>query len=339
LIAAIATLLANKSHAVSNCIIAVKGLFVVSLSKSFIKESVLTKLPLASTLLFTKYLSGFLAGLSVVFIWSGWIVFSRSGLQSQLTAADITLLRFVTAALVTLPWAIRYRWKGCSITRVLVVALGCGFPYTLLSFWGISLNSAANAGVLVNGSLPAITAILAVFWQKAKLSKALWIVIVAMIISNALLLFGARDGWQLHPFGLLLLLSAAVVLSTYMMAIKRWSIKLSDIIVWIPLVNAVLFFPIWLVMPSSLMSAALNDIAFQMIYQGLVVSVCGLLLFSFSVQKLGALNASFFMAFVPVVTAFLATAVLSEYPQPLQWLGITLCTVALAWYVFQQARS
>lgn len=294
---------------------------------------------LRPTGLFSVPITGLLAGLSVVLIWSGWIVFSRSGLQHQLTASDITLLRFGTAALVTLPLALRYKWSSVSFSRALVIALGCGFPYTMLSFWGMDLNAAANAGVIVNGSLPIIAAVMSVLWLKAKVSNALWVVIVAMIISNSLLFIGAVDDWQVDIFGLILLFSAAVLLSIYMIAIKHWTVDLSDIIVWVPSINAVLFLPIWLIMPSNLMEAKPSDIAFQMAYQGIVVSLLALLLFSFSVKRLGVVNSSLFMAFVPVVTAMLSVPILKEFPEPIQWFGIVLCTLVLAWYVLQQPKK
>ena len=95
------------------------------------------------------------ACLSVV-IWAGWIILSRLGVQTALTPYDITLLRFGTAALITLPFSLTYNWKTVKWNQVLLIALGCGFPYTMLSFFGLKTIKAANAGVLVNGMLPVL---------------------------------------------------------------------------------------------------------------------------------------------------------------------------------------
>ncbi|MBO9497744.1 EamA family transporter, partial [Thalassotalea sp. G20_0] len=153
-----------------------------------------------------------LSGLAVMLIWSGWIVFSRLGLQSTLTASDMTLLRFGTAALCTLPLAIRYPWKRVKMYRVLIVGLGCGFPYTLLSFYGLALNPAAYAGVIVNGSLPIVSGILCWILLKEKPSLAMAVTVVLLAIANALLWYNTHET-EFYAGGVVLLFSAAWVLA------------------------------------------------------------------------------------------------------------------------------
>ena len=87
----------------------------------------------------------YLAGMAVVFIWSGWINISRYGVHTDLQPADITLLRYWTALLVVLPWVVRYRWQRSRLWPYLVVGLGVGFPYTMLSFYALRVLQAAHA--------------------------------------------------------------------------------------------------------------------------------------------------------------------------------------------------
>ena len=49
---------------------------------------------------------GIAAILTVVMIWSGWIIVSSWGVHQSLTSWDITFLRFTTAAIVTAPPAV-----------------------------------------------------------------------------------------------------------------------------------------------------------------------------------------------------------------------------------------
>lgn len=275
-----------------------------------------------------------LSGLAVMFIWSGWIVFSRMGIQSTLTASDITLLRFGTAALCTLPLAIRYPWKRVKVHRVLVVGLGCGFPYTLLSFYGLALSPAANAGVIVNGSLPIVSGILCWILLKEKPSQAMTVTIALLAIANILMWHNTQES-MFYTNGVVLLLVAALVLAVYMLAVKVWNVALSDIVVWVPWTNVLLFIPLWVFMPSQLFHANISEIGFQMLYQGVVVSLGGLLLFSYAVKILGPITSSLFMAFVPMVTAILAIPVLGELPAGMQWGGLTLCSVALLGHQLQ----
>jgi len=104
----------------------------------------------------TPLVKAYIAAVIVVCIWSGWITLSRMGVQTALTPYDITLLRFGTAALITLPFSLRYDWRAVKWNQILLVALGCGFLYTMFSFIGLKTIKATNAGVLVNGMLPVI---------------------------------------------------------------------------------------------------------------------------------------------------------------------------------------
>jgi drug/metabolite transporter (DMT)-like permease len=62
-----------------------------------------------------KHLSAYLAALTVVCVWSGWITISRYGVQTELQPADITLLRYVTALVGVLPLVLKHRWRRFSI--------------------------------------------------------------------------------------------------------------------------------------------------------------------------------------------------------------------------------
>ena len=73
--------------------------------------------------------------LLMTFIWSGWIILSRSGVQTSLTPEDMTIIRYGTATLFALPFTLRYNWKRLTLWKAVIVALGCGFPYTMFSFY------------------------------------------------------------------------------------------------------------------------------------------------------------------------------------------------------------
>ncbi len=141
---------------------------------------------------FNAYLA---AGL-VVCIWSGWITLSRLGVQTALSPFDITLLRFSTAAIITLPFSLRYNWSKVKWRQVLIVALGCGFPYTLFSFIGLQSIKAANAGVLVNGMLPIFGLFFILFWFKEKVSTLKIIAIVILLFANLNLSIGSTASLQ-----------------------------------------------------------------------------------------------------------------------------------------------
>ncbi|MEP4548409.1 MAG: DMT family transporter [Saccharospirillum sp.] len=280
-----------------------------------------------------------LGGLAVIAIWSGWLVLSRLGVQTVLTPADITLLRYVTAALCTLPWALTYPWRSVRWGRALVVALGCGFPYTLLSFYGLQLSPAAQAGVLVNGSLPVISGLLAILLLKQRFRAGAWLGVALVVVANGLMVGPTLLHHSVPVRGLLLLFAAAWVMSIYMTAIKAWQVSTRDILVWVPWINGLMFIPIWWLMPHVLPEAPLNDVLLQVVYQGIIVSVLALFLLGFVIRELGSMTSSLFMAYVPASAALLAIPVLSEWPGTLQWAAIALCTLGLMVYGRSQQQQ
>lgn len=280
----------------------------------------------------TGNISAYLGAIVVVFIWSGWITLSRMGVQTNLTPYDITLLRFGTAAVLTLPFSLRYDWKNVKWHQILLVALGCGFPYTMLSFIGLKTIKAANAGVLVNGMLPVIGLLFTLFWFKEKVTKMKYLAIFILLIAN-LLISNLISGFSASFLpGILCMLSAALVFSTYMAATKRWGYGMKDVIAFVPLVNVVLILPLWFTESSAIWSSPLQDVLVQMIYQGVVVSIFALLLITYSVSKLGSGTMSVFLSYVPVVTAVLAFFFLQETLSYSEQAGIVLCSIGLMIY-------
>ena len=277
-------------------------------------------------------IKAYIAAVVVVCIWSGWITLSRMGVQTALSPYDITLLRFGTAAILTLPFSLTYNWKSVKWNQVLLVALGCGFPYTMFSFIGLKTIKAANAGVLVNGMLPVIGLFFTLYWFKEKVSSIKYIAILILLIANLMMMniFGSFS--ESYLLGICSLLSAAVVFSTYMAATKRWGYGMKDVIAFVPLINAVLFLPIWLCFSSNILTTAFSDIFIQVAYQGILVSVLALVLITYAVSQLGSGTMSVFLSYVPAVTALLAFVFLHESLSIQEMIGIALCSVGLIVY-------
>ena len=284
-----------------------------------------------NTIFQSKY-SAYIAATLVVCIWAGWITLSRMGVQTALTPYDITLLRFGTAALLMLPFSLQYNWREVKWHQVLIVALGCGFPYTMLSFIGLKTIKAANAGVFVNGMLPVIGLFYTLFWFKEKVSFIKYISIIVLLIANLVMMDFTNSISSGYILGILSLLSAAAVFSTYMAATKKWGYTMKDVIAFVPLINAVLFLPVWLLSPTQIAYTPVQDVVVQILYQGVLVSVIALVLITFTVSKLGSGTMSVFLSYVPAITALLAFIFLGETLSLQEQLGILLCSIGLIVY-------
>jgi drug/metabolite transporter (DMT)-like permease len=278
-----------------------------------------------------KTIKPYLAGLAVVFIWSGWITLSRYGVHSQLQPADITLLRYWTALLVMFPLALRYPWKQFRLHQYLVIGLGVGFPYTMLSFYGLKVLRAAHAGVLVNGMLPVLGALAAWLLFGQRIATQRYAAIVLIFLSNFIMTGDSVFSLD-QSTGITLLLIAAVCYTLHMTGIRLWRMSWQDVVVVVPVINVALFTPLWYFLPSSLLQATPQDIVVQAIYQGIIVNVIALMCVAYAIRHLGTITVSLFMSFVPVTTALLAWMFLGEALKGWEIAGIVGCSAGLLLY-------
>ena len=272
-----------------------------------------------------------LACMLIVCIWSGWITISRYGVHSSLQPADITLLRYVTALICVSPLILKYRWSKFSIPQYLLVGLGIGFPYTMASFYGLQELKAAHAGVLVNGMLPVFAAIAAWFVLSQSVPRIRYIAILIIFLAN-FVMAGGDTFSPSHIGGILLLLSAAVFYTIHMVCLKLWHFEWKDVIVTVPVVNALFFIPIWFVFPTNLFEADMVDIVSQSFYQGILVNIFALMCSTFAIKHLGTITVSIYMSIVPVTTALLAWVILGETLNSFELAGITGCSIGLFIY-------
>lgn len=271
------------------------------------------------------------AGVAVVFIWSGWITISRYGMKTPLTPSDLTMLRYATALCFVSPLLLWYDWKKHSLFQWLVVGLGVGFPYTLLSFYGLKTIGAAHAGVLVNGMLPVLGTVAAYFIFSQKISYLKYLAIILIFVSNVMMAGGGVVRPEMLG-GLLMLVGAAVVYTAHMTGIRLWNVHFKDVIVMVPLVNVVLFLPFFLLQPTSFDQIKISELAVQAVYQGIVVNIVALMCVAYAIHHLGTIVVSLFMSFVPVITAVFGWVFLGENLNGVELLGIAGCTTGLLIY-------
>ncbi|WP_421980024.1 DMT family transporter [Roseibium sp.] len=276
---------------------------------------------------------GVASAVAVLFIWSGFIVFSRAGVTTSLTPADMTGLRFLVAGAITLPFAIRWWPRHLPFRAVALMSLcGPGVIYSMLMYWGLSEASAAYAGVFANGALPVFTAALVAVFA-ASFPARMQVIGIAVIVAGAVLVgsTGLMQGGKNVAVGIGLFLSASAVLSVYIFGVRHWQITPRQALVLVNVPNALLFIPVWLLfLPSGLADASLSSIVFQAAYQGLGPGFVAVILFALAATHLGPTATAGFSAAVPASAAVLAIPVLGETPGFQEWLGIGVVTIGLS---------
>ena len=274
----------------------------------------------------SRYLVGALFGLAAVSIWAGWMPITRLSVTTTLTPYDLAMLRFGTAGLLLLPVLIRH---GLALDRLrwwqlLVMVVGAGAPYSLVAASGLQFAPAADAGVLTPGIMPLFVAVLASvvmrerIGPRRKVGYGLILLGVIVIAGLTALLPG-----QQRSVGHLLFLAAAFMWACYTIVLRQAALAPLHAVAIVAVGSAVGFTPIYLATQGlHVLQAPVRDIAFQMVFQGIMATILSLYLFGKTVSILGASAGAAFGALVPAMAALLAIPILGETPSPSDWAGI-----------------
>jgi len=275
---------------------------------------------------------GLIAGIIVVFIWSGWIIVSKLGLVNQLTAWDITGIRFLTASIIVAPLLFFNKKvvKKIFSLEVFICSISGGILYIIPSLIGLESSQASNVGILVNGSLPILSVIIIYIWLREKIKLSKYIGILLIVISNFLILIYTNEE-NIFSSAMWFFMSA-FFLSFYAISMKRWEIDIKTILFAVPIFNFITFVPIWILAPSNLFIASNHEILLQAFYQGIVVSLIALFLMSHCIHTLGAINVSTIMSLVPITVVIFSNIFLNEDISNILWISAIICTLGIIFY-------
>ena len=259
--------------------------------------------------------AGLIAALFTICIWTGFILVSRHGGKSVLTGWDVTALRFGVGSLIALVFLPRVTLPPYKV--ILLFSAFGGIGYSVVVYAGFRLAPAAHAAVLLPGSLPFATAVIAWLWLRQKPSPAQRIALLLVFIGIALtaadtLSHGAHvTGVQM--LGDLLFLCGSSSWAVFTLLLRRYPMPPLTAAVTTTLGSAILYLPVWwLFLPSMLAQAPPAEIAMQAAYQGVLVVFVAMLLYTFAVRRLGGQTVTLLMAIVPGVSALAAVPVLGE---------------------------
>ena len=280
----------------------------------------------------TSSASGFAAGLCVVFIWSFWLIVSRIGATSSLTIFDLAAIRYGVSALVSIPFVLYFKpWKDLNKSQIVILTFILGPIYILFVFAGFIFAPAAHGGIFMNGVLPIFTLSIGIacLGQKPISRK----IIGALIILGATFLLGT-DGKHLDLSqswkGDVCFLIGAAFFAVYVTLSRLWGIRTIDILLCGALLNGLIYLPIWaLFLPSGLGQAEPFTLTVQIIYQGLVPNLLGLILIAHASKTVGTDATSALVASVPALGAVLGVWLLEEHLSVMGWFAVTALTLGL----------
>lgn len=283
-----------------------------------------------------KHALGILCGLLAALIWGGQSVVSRHAMLEGMTPADVTILRFLTAAAILLPWA---AWRirpfpvgSLGWPRAWAMALLIGPLYSLILVGGAYFAPALHSSIISPGLIPVFTALFVflVFGERPGRMRLLGLGVIlagiAIFSRDALALAPSRpDAW----IGDLLFVLIALMWSWFGLLARRWQANSLEITIASCILSVPLLAVVAAALPVRLLQAEPAEIALQALYQGVLVGVVALYLYARSVAVLGAARATLFLPLVPLATAASSALFLSEQTSPSELVGMAVVVAGM----------
>ena len=278
----------------------------------------------------SSYLQGAVFGLAAVSIWAGWSVFTRLAVTTSLDAWDIAALRFGVAGLLLAPVLV---WRGLARDRLgwrglAVIIAGQGAPYVLVAASGLQFAPARDQGALNPGSMPLFVALVTatVLAEKLSIPRRSGLVFIFAGVMVIIVWHAGSAAWSLsRTLGDALFLFAGFLTACFKVVMRQAKLDSLHAAALVATGSLAIYLPIYLALNGSRLALLpLAEFAFQAAFQGILVTIVGVVLYGRAVVILGASAGAAFGALVPVLSALLAIPLLSEWPDRTDWLGIAL---------------
>lgn len=258
---------------------------------------------------------GYLLLLITMLIWGSFTLMSRLGAKQDLTAWDITALRFATAFVVLMPIQLwRRELKFLLDKRILWLALLGGIGYSCAVYSGFSYAPAAHAAIWLNGFLPLATAISAWIVLKEPFGKNTWISLLFMAAGlGGMMAVMQYEGQFYLSIGDAFFVLGAALWGIYTVFLKRWMLPPWQAMAGVAIWTAIVYLPVYaLFLPKKLAQASHMVMLEQGVFHGVFVVIIAMLTYIGAVERLGAFKTGSLLALAPFLAALAAVPLLNE---------------------------
>lgn len=277
---------------------------------------------------------GYAALLATIFIW-GTTFIATKVLLRQVGPLQLTLLRFVIAFLVLVPFAVRQGFKLKDIFNPAFMLFGLTGTtlYYALQNLGMSFTSISSTSLILS-IVPVLTAILAVIFLKEKLSRLRVVGILLVTAGVALIAIYSGGGSESSKplLGNLLVFAGGLSWAIYTIQGRKMvgdfpALRMTTASTGAGLLFLVPF-AVWEAFTSGLPHFDMLGTA-DLLYLGVIASALTMFLWNYSLHYLPASVASTYINLVPII-GVASGYLLGEKPPLLQLIG-GLLAIAGVW--------
>lgn len=279
-------------------------------------------------------LQGLLAALATITMWTAFIVVAKASTHHTLSAYDIIFMRYLGASAVLLPWWWWRKRQNPSLPKgslgglsplplkVTVMAGFFGsFMYCMLAYTGFFFAPATHASVLMPGSLPLWTALLAILFLGERLNAWRWIGLLMILIGD-LMVGGAS---LLHAFeggtvwvGDLLYIGSAISWACYSVIARKHQLDAVNATTAITAFTFATYVPVYAIgatsglIDSHLGQAPWFEWLFQSLMQGVGSVVISGITYTLMLKHYGPVKSTMMTSVVPPLSALCVVWFLGE---------------------------
>jgi drug/metabolite transporter (DMT)-like permease len=278
---------------------------------------------------------GYLAALAAVIVSAAYPAVTRVSVTTMLTPADLLMLRFGVSALLFAPYLL---WRAGGIPRRvwsigLALSFLQGWGMAGCSIFGLQYAPASHSAALGPGTISVWIATLGFLCYKVRVDRAKGLAIGIIVTGMALLLassFGGLSTGQAVT-GDAMFLAASILGAAYLVYVQQHRF---DPVLGAALVStysAVILLPWYLLgAKSALVAAPVAEVAWQVLFQGILMG-CGVFLaINYAVLMLGSQTTGVLFALVPALGLLSSLVITNDPVSPLEWMAIAAISAGVA---------
>ena len=274
---------------------------------------------------------GLACAVGVVLLFSSFVIVSRLGLRTELEPTDLAFIRYVVSGLLLLPVLLRHGTAGLALSQAIALSGLGAIGFVLSAFLGFERAPASHGSALMHGTLPAFSLVLAYVLAR---HRPEWLSVAGAVAIGAGILLMIWDSLSVADASQLIgdffLLCAAGFWAGYGLLVRRLRVPALQAATIITTFAMIGYAPVYLAATTTrVLTLPLGDVLTQAAFQGVLIGIVSVVLYTRVVQALGANAAALAAAFVPALTTLLAIPFLGEMPSPTALAGVLLVTLGI----------
>lgn len=290
-----------------------------------------------------RVVAGLATGLATAALWGSWAVFTRFGLVGAVDRWDMMFVRYLPAGLILLPVLLRrggatrdglagVPWRGA-----ILLFAGGSLPYTLFVFHALERVPAAEQALFSNAIVLVATLAAGRAWLGERLTAGQFggvaVMLAGVVLTGAQSLASLRFG-----AGHAALVAAALLWTVYTVAARAWRVPALTATAIVCVGGMLAYVPAYLLVAGPrFLAADPAALVAQGLFQGVLTGIVSLVLYTRTIELLGAGPAALFTALIPPTATLLGWVVLGETPDAPRIAGAALVSVGMAITVWRGA--